>query len=95
MAGSMASNERSNAREDRMERFASMVGTATERAKEFVDTAGHTAEHAVRNTGHFVQHVSAGDMGDITEDIAATVRRYPIPALLISFGLGLFLGSRR
>lgn len=95
MAGSMASNERMSHSEDRVERFATMVGNATEKAKEFVDTAGHSAEHAVRNTGQFVSHVSQGDVTDIADDVATLVKRYPIPAVLFSFGLGLFLGSRR
>lgn len=89
-------NERvGNSTSDRVERMASAVSGATEKVKEIVDTAGHTAESAVRRTGQFVTNVSSGDVSSITDDLASLVRRYPIPAVVVSFGLGIFLASRR
>jgi len=60
-----------------------VVGSAAGAVADRLETGGrYLQEHGV---------------SDITDDVAGAIRRYPLPALAIAFGVGLFIGivSRR
>lgn len=63
---------------DTVQDWASSVGTAAVHAK---DRAQDVAAGAVDK------------VGDVAEDVTAMIRRYPVAALLVAFGIG-FLGAR-
>ena len=83
-----------------------VAGQARDKAAEYVgqarekvaDWAGDVSD-AARNAGQRVQgwagdafDVTADSMGDFGREVTSLVRRYPIPALMIGFGVGLLLG---
>jgi hypothetical protein len=66
---------------DRVEGWAGDVG----------DAAQHAGERAQRWAGD-AYDVTADTMGEFGRELTSMVRRYPIPALLVGFGVGLLLG---
>ena len=57
--------------------------------------AQHAAEHAGEKAQKWAgdaYDATADTMGDFGKEVTSMVRKYPIPALLIGFGLGMLLG---
>jgi len=77
------------------ERAGEMAGQAREKLREWAGDAKESAQHA----GEKVQQW-AGDAYDVTRDkvsdfsheVTNLVRKHPLPAVLIGFGIGLLLG---
>lgn len=63
---------------------ADYAGQAQEKVQEWASTAKEYASDAYDRTGEALQYA-----GDETTNL---IRRYPIPALLIGFGIGFLLG---
>jgi ElaB/YqjD/DUF883 family membrane-anchored ribosome-binding protein len=83
---------------DLTERAADAAGRAQEKAKEWAGDA----YDAARDAGQRVQRwagetydVAADRVGDFGNEAAALIRRHPLPAVLIGFGIGVLLGRAR
>ena len=74
---------------------ADYAGEAKDKVKEMAAGAGDTAKHTAEKVQQW-----AGDAYDATSHVAgdfgkectALVRRFPVPALLVGFGLGMLIG---
>ncbi|HJZ54530.1 MAG TPA: hypothetical protein VKE74_06205 [Gemmataceae bacterium] len=78
-----------------MDKAGEVAGKVQDKAREWAGDAYETA----RDAGHKVQRwageaydVAADNLGDFGRELTSLVRRHPIPALLIGFGVGLLLG---
>jgi len=84
---------------DAAQHLADRAGDYASQARDKVGEWAGDAGDAARQAGHRVQEW-AGDaydyasdhVGDFGKDVTAMIRRNPIPAVLIGFGLGLLLG---
>lgn len=72
------------------------AGEAKDAVRGFV---GHDAPEAVAHAGEKAQQwageacdVTGQALSDVSKDVTALVRKHPLPALAIGFGLGLLLG---
>lgn len=71
---------------------ADLAGRAKETAQEWASAAGDAAGQA----GEKVQEAAsyaADKAGDFGQELTRLVRRYPVPALLIGFGVGFLLAQ--
>jgi len=79
---SAAIGEATAGAKDKVEELASTavekVGEAKDKVQEWASTATCEAERAAKGAGH---------------ELTTLVRRYPVPALLVAFGLGVFLAQ--
>jgi len=57
---------------------------ARERIGEYGDKVQHWAEDAADAAGHYAK--------DFGQEVTTLIRRYPVQALLVGFGVGLLLG---
>ena len=71
------------------------AGQVEDKAGEWADDAVQTARQAGDRVSHWatdaydsVEH-NAGDFG---KELTSMIRKHPVPALLIGFGVGLLLG---
>jgi ElaB/YqjD/DUF883 family membrane-anchored ribosome-binding protein len=60
------------------------ASTARDRIGDYAGRVEHWAEDAYDSAGHYAK--------DFGQELTSLVRRYPVPALLIGFGVGLLLG---
>jgi ElaB/YqjD/DUF883 family membrane-anchored ribosome-binding protein len=68
---------------------------AKDRLKEYAGEAGDTAKHAADKVQHWAgdaYDATAHAAGDFGKEVTALVRKYPVPALLVGFGIGMLLG---
>lgn len=76
--------------------MSSLAGTIRHSAPHegFLGTAATTVADQLQTGGRYLQQHGLGDMA---EDLAGVVRRHPLPAICMAFGLGwvLGMGSRR
>jgi uncharacterized protein YjbJ (UPF0337 family) len=78
-----------SAAQDVASSVAETVGTAAAKAQERVGSAATAVTDTVAGVGTYVQ--DKGLQG-LSGDLTGLIRRYPVPALLIGLGIGLFLG---
>src|SRR6266542_2414732 len=64
-------------------------GYARERAEQEVERRWQEYRDTLEGAGAYLQEKG---MGQITGDLTALVRRYPVPSLLIGLGIGYLLG---
>jgi uncharacterized protein YjbJ (UPF0337 family) len=72
-----------------------MIDRASDKVQEWAgearDVAQHAGEKVQQWAGDAYEH--AGDYaGDFGREVTSLVRKHPIPALLIGFGIGVLLG---
>ena len=75
--------------QDVASRLTETVDEVTAKAQETAATAASTVTDTVKGAGAYLQEKG---MGQITGDLTALVRRYPVPSLLIGLGIGYLLG---
>jgi hypothetical protein len=71
------------------------AGQARERVEGWAGDVGSAAQHSgekVQRWAGDAYEATADTMGDFGREVTSMVRRYPIPALLVGFGVGLLLG---
>jgi hypothetical protein len=80
---------------DLLHRAGDMAGQARDKAQEWAGDAreavAHAGEKAQRWAGD-AYDATADTLGDFGREVTILVRKHPIPALLIGFGVGLLLG---
>ena len=70
----------------------SLAGQARDTAQSWASTASDVASQA----GERVQAMASGaaeTAGDVGEELTRLIRRYPIPALLVGFGVGFLMAQ--
>lgn len=75
--------------QDVASRLTETASEVTAKAQEMAATAASTVTDTVKGAGAYLQ---GKDMSQITGDLTALVRRYPLPSLLIGLGIGYLLG---
>jgi hypothetical protein len=72
-------------------RMASMAGSLRQSAPRegMIGSAAGSVADTLESSGRYLQQHG---VGDITEDLAGAIRRNPVPALCIAFGLGFLIG---
>jgi len=68
---------------------------ARDRLKDYAGDAGETARHAaekVQDWAGDAYDATANAAGDFGRELTSFVRKYPVPALLVGFGVGMLLG---
>jgi hypothetical protein len=71
------------------------AGQARDKVREWAGDASQGASRAAGQVQHWAEDAYdvAGDkFGDLGKEVTVMIRRHPVPALLIGFGLGLLLG---
>ncbi len=70
--------------------MSSLGSTIRERGPQsgVLGTAASSVASGLENTGHYLQQHGVGDM---MNDLSAVVRRHPLQALLVGFGVGFLL----
>ena len=72
------------------------AGQVQEKAGEWADDAVSAAKSAGDRVGHWAEDAYEGvsnvNVGDFGQEVTALIRKHPVPALLIGFGVGLLLG---
>ncbi|MDB5308347.1 MAG: hypothetical protein JWO38_2549 [Gemmataceae bacterium] len=77
---------------DTAQSVADKAGEYAHQAREAIgDWSGQTGEKVQRWAGE-AYDVAADQVGDFGREVSNLVRRHPIPALLIGFGVGMLLG---
>ncbi len=71
---------------------AAAAGDAAGQAKDKVQEWSSTAFTQVKDTTQELAGAASDKAADFGKDVAALIRRYPLPALLVGFGAGLLLG---
>jgi len=77
------------------DRAGDYAGQAREKVAEWAGDAGDSAKQAGRKVQEWAGDAydyASDHVGDFGKDMTAMIRRNPIPAVLIGFGLGLLLG---
>jgi len=78
------------------ERMTSLAGTLREKVPQegMIGSAAATVADRLQSGGHYLQEHG---LQEITNDLAAAIRRHPVQAVLIALGVGFFAGmaSRR
>jgi ElaB/YqjD/DUF883 family membrane-anchored ribosome-binding protein len=69
-----------------------LVGKATDKAQEWASSVGDAAVR-ISHQAHRAASATVEKAGDLSQDITALIRRYPIPALLVGVGAGFLLGQ--
>jgi hypothetical protein len=68
------------------------AGQAQDKAQEWAGDVTDAAQKYGRQAQHWVNQHTPDSFGDAGQEIVSMVRRYPIPAILIGFGVGLLIG---
>ena len=72
------------------------AGQVQDKAGEWADDAVHAAKKAGNRVGHWAEDtydsVSNVHVGDFGNELTSLIRKHPVPALLIGFGVGLLIG---
>lgn len=70
--------------------MSSLAGQVRQNAPEgMLGSAAGAVADRLQSGGRYLQEHGVGDMAD---DMSSVVRRYPLPALCVGFGLGFLLG---
>lgn len=78
-----------------MDRAGGLVGQVKHKAEDAVEAVGDYASGAKDKVQHFAEDAydTAGDkLGTLSHDVTNLVKKYPIQALLIGFGVGMLMG---
>ena len=78
-----------------MDRASGVVDQVKHRAESAVDAVGDFAHDAKHKAQHYAEDAydMAGDrLGTLNTDVTELVKKYPIQALLVGFGVGMLLG---
>lgn len=89
-----ADNLRENA-QGLMNRAGDIAGQVQDKAKEWAGDAYdkvHETGHRVERWAGDAYDMAADRVGDFGKEVTSLVRKHPIPALLIGFGVGLLMG---
>jgi len=71
------------------DRVTDLAGQARDRLG---DWAGNVNAESVQRFAHDAYDAVGERAGDFGREVASLVRRYPLPAILVGFGVGLLLG---
>lgn len=77
------------------DRAGDVAGTVRDKAGEWAGDARDAVQHAgerVQRWAGDAYDATAEQVGDFGKEVTNLVRKHPIPALLIGFGVGLLLG---
>lgn len=77
------------------DRAGEVAGQAKDAVRGFVSNEADAVKHAGEKAQAWAgdaYDVTADALGDVGRDVTALVRKHPLPALAIGFGLGLLLG---
>src|SRR5262245_46027011 len=77
------------------DRAGDVAGTVREKAQDWAGDARDAVQHAgerVQRWAGDAYDATAEQVGDFGKELTNLVRKHPIPALLIGFGVGLLLG---
>ena len=77
------------------ERASDAASTVRDKAQEWAGDARDAAQHAgerVQRWAGDAYDATAEHVGDFGKEVTILVRKHPIPALLIGFGIGLLIG---
>src|SRR5262245_247202 len=80
------------------DRAADVAGRAPEKAREWADDAYDAAKDAgqrVQRWAGEAYDAAADRVGDFGKECSTLIRRHPLQAVLIGFGVGLLLGRAR
>ncbi|HEY2786153.1 MAG TPA: hypothetical protein VGJ05_14395 [Fimbriiglobus sp.] len=72
-----------------------LASGAKDKVRDLADEAGQTARHAadkVQKWADDTYEATTQTAGDFGREVTAFVRKYPVPALLVGFGVGMLLG---
>ena len=89
------SNQPKPSAEGIMDRASGVVDQVKHRAESAVDAVGDFASDAKHKAQHYAEDAYdvAGDrLGTLNTDVTELVKKYPIQALLVGFGVGMLLG---
>jgi len=68
-----------------------LAGMAKDTAQEWASSVGGAAVQA-KDTARDVASAAADKVGELGEDVTALIRRHPLQALLVGFGVGVAAG---
>lgn len=74
---------------------ADYAGTAKDKAKDLAMEVGETAKVAsdkVQKWAGDAYDATSHAAGDFSREVTSMVKKYPIPSLLVGFGLGMIIG---
>lgn len=77
------------------DRAGEIAGQAREKVREWAGDAGESVSHAADKAQHWAEDAyqySGEQLGEFGRECATAIRRYPIQALAVAFGVGLLLG---
>jgi len=92
--GNVVETVRDNA-QGLMNRAGDVAGQVQDKAREWAGDAYdkvHETGHRVERWAGDTYDMAADRVGDFGKELTSLVRKHPIPALLIGFGVGLLLG---
>src|SRR5262249_21128847 len=78
-----------------MEKAGDYAGQARDKVSEWAGDAGEAARHAGNKVAEWAgdaYDATAEKVSDFGKEVTSLIRRHPLPAVLIGFGLGLLLG---
>jgi ElaB/YqjD/DUF883 family membrane-anchored ribosome-binding protein len=73
-----------------------LAGQVKDRASDLASNIGHQASQAWDSTRHGVEHAASAvsdQAGEAFDNVTGMIRRYPIPSLLIAFGVGFLVAQ--
>jgi ElaB/YqjD/DUF883 family membrane-anchored ribosome-binding protein len=74
---------------------ADVASNAKDKVRELADDAAQSTKQAadkVQKWAGDTYEVTSQAAGDFGREVTALVRKYPVPALLVGFGMGMLLG---
>jgi ElaB/YqjD/DUF883 family membrane-anchored ribosome-binding protein len=71
---------------------AELVGKAKDTAQEWASSVGGAAVGA-KDQAQQMASTAVEKVGDVGQELTALIRRYPLQALLVGFGVGFLLGQ--
>ncbi len=81
--------------QDLMSLAGDVAGHAREKVQEWAGEAREVAEHAGDKAQKWAcdaYEATTNSFGDFGREVTSLVRKHPLPALLIGFGVGLLIG---
>jgi len=101
-AGTTAVDKAKEVASNVVDKTKQMAGTAADKAKEMAATVGHKADETKAAVGSGIQslahsiecggrYLQQQDFKSIGDDVTNLIRRNPIPAIVLGFGLGFLL----
>ena len=78
-----------------MDKAGEYAGQAREKVSEWAGSAGDAAKQAsdkVQRWAGDAYHATSDAVGDFGQELTSLIRKHPLPAILVGFGVGLLLG---